>query len=185
MKTRVGKIARLPKIIRDQVNQKIENSIPAKDVLVWLNALPEVQKVLAEQFGGHPITKQNISEWRHGGYNDWARSRDGRQHWWELMETAGKLTQARGSENGADTSRYLGTFLIVELAEALDELHDMKDPAERRRLLRTISSSLSHLRTDDSREKRLNLKQIQQAGRNSQVLSSPTQSNTQKKFSIP
>jgi hypothetical protein len=182
MKTRVGKIARLPKIIREQINEKIENGMNGNHVLTWLNALPEVQKILAEQFGGCPISKQNLSEWRHGGYVDWARSRDGRNHWWEMMETARKLHDARSPGEHIDVSGYLGTFLIVELAEALDELHDMKDSTERRRLMSTISRVLSNVRTDDSREKRLHLKYCQQAAKNGQIAGSPTQSNLQEKI---
>ena len=185
MKTRVGKIARLPKIIRDQVNQKIEDCIPARDVLIWLNNLPEVQKILAEQFGGRAISKQNISEWRHGGYRDWACSREGRQQWWELMETAQKMTRDRDLKDGRDVTRYLGTFLIVELAQALDDLHDTTDSAERRKLMRTISLALSRLQTDNSREKLLLLKQCQQLSRNGPIQSSPAQSYLRKKISHP
>jgi hypothetical protein len=182
MKTRVGKIARLPKILRDQLNQQLENGVSGVDVRTWLNTLPEVQKILAEQFGGRPINNQNVSEWRHGGYVDWARSRDGRQHWWELMETAGKLTQAR-NEATVDTNRYLGTILLVELFDALDELHDMKDSAERRKLLRTISIAISRLQTDDSREKLVRLKHCQLLSRQGQIPRSQTESNPRNKIS--
>ena len=182
MKTRVGKIARLPAIIREQLNRKLQDGLPGKVVLAWLNDLPDVKKTLAELFGGHPVTEQNLSDWRHGGYADWTHTRDGRKQWWELMESAGKLTQARNPTGDLDVTRYLGTFLIVELAEALDELHDMKDSDKRRKLLRIISIALSRLRTDDSREKRLRLTQCKQAARNSQIHGSPTHSNPQKKF---
>jgi hypothetical protein len=182
MKTRVGKIARLPKILRDQLNQQLENGVRASDILTWLNALPEVQKVLAEQFDGRPINKQNISEWRHDGYVDWARSRDGRQHWWEMMETAGKLTEAR-NHAGVDTSRYLGTILLIELFDALDELRDMKDCAERRKLLRTLSIAISRLQTDESREKLLRLKHCQLLSPPGQVPRSQAGSNLRKKIS--
>ena len=182
MKTRVGKIARLPKILRDQLNQQLENGVPGNDILTWLNALPEVQNLLAEKFGGRLISKQNVSEWRHGGYVDWARSRDGRQHWWEMMETAGKLTEAR-DHAGVDTSRYLGTILLIELFDALDELRDTKDRAERRKLLRTLSIAISRLQTDESREKLLHLKHCQLLSRPAQVPRSQAESNPRKKIS--
>ena len=67
MKTRTGKIARLPKVIREELNVRLENGESGKELLAWLNGLPEVQKVIAEQFGGKVVRKQNLSDWRQGG----------------------------------------------------------------------------------------------------------------------
>lgn len=36
-----------------------------------LNALPEVQAILAKQFGGRPIGSANLRAWVTGGYQDW------------------------------------------------------------------------------------------------------------------
>src|SRR6185312_12151444 len=73
MNTRTGKIARLPKNIREQINQRLENGERTPTILQWLNDLPKVQKLITEQFGGHPIRQQNLSQWRLGGYIDWTR----------------------------------------------------------------------------------------------------------------
>ncbi len=43
-----GKIARLPKSIRDDLGRRIENGEQGKDVVEWLNGLPAVQDVLKE-----------------------------------------------------------------------------------------------------------------------------------------
>ena len=40
-------------------------------------------------------------------------------------------TPKRTAPNGTDVTGYLGTFLIVELAQAIDELHKMKDTQQR------------------------------------------------------
>src|SRR5215471_11151907 len=69
--TRLGKIARLPHSIREQLNLKLHDGIPAKSILPWLNSLPEVQAILAADFDNRSITKQNLSEWRQGGFRDW------------------------------------------------------------------------------------------------------------------
>ena len=78
---RTGKIARLPRTLRDQLNQCLHNGEPGVDLVKWLNALPEVQAILAEHFAGVPISPQNLSEWNHGGFLDWLATQ-------ELLEAA-------------------------------------------------------------------------------------------------
>jgi hypothetical protein len=70
-RSRNGKIARLPLAIRQELNQRLQNGEPGKDLVPWLNSLPEVQAVLAAQFNGQPILKQNLAAWKQGGYEDW------------------------------------------------------------------------------------------------------------------
>ena len=78
---RTGKIARLPRTLRDQLNQRLHNGEPGVDLVKWLNSLPEVQALLAEHFNGVPISPQNLSEWNNGGFLDWLTTQD-------LLETA-------------------------------------------------------------------------------------------------
>src|SRR5438105_1877291 len=68
---RIGKIARLPHEIREQLNHRLQDGEKVKSVLEWLNPLPEVQSVLSEHFDGRPINHVNITGWRQGGYADW------------------------------------------------------------------------------------------------------------------
>ncbi len=68
---RTGKIARLPYNTRQELNRRLLDNEPGDALLAWLNARPEVQAVLKAQFEGHPITKQNLSEWRTGGFAVW------------------------------------------------------------------------------------------------------------------
>ena len=48
MKTHIGKIGRLKSIIRDELNQRIEDGQTGVEILSWLNGLSEVQRVLQE-----------------------------------------------------------------------------------------------------------------------------------------
>ena len=64
MKARTGKIARLPCPVREELNKRLESAEPGGEVLAWLNGLPEVRAILGTEFGGSPITKQNLSHWR-------------------------------------------------------------------------------------------------------------------------
>lgn len=86
MNARNGKIARLPRFVRDELNERLECSEESPQLLDWLNALPEVQKVVTDAFGGVPISKQNLSQWRLGGFQEWLARRD-------LLENARDLTQ--------------------------------------------------------------------------------------------
>jgi len=70
-----GKIGRLPKAIQEQVNHRLEHGEQARPLVAWLNALPEVQSVLAAEFAGKPIREQNLSEWRKHGYQQWLGQR--------------------------------------------------------------------------------------------------------------
>jgi hypothetical protein len=76
MRTRNGKIARLPCSIRELLNQRLERAQPSPKLLDWLNALPEVQEVLQQDFDGEPVSRQNLSQWRQGGYQDWVARAD-------------------------------------------------------------------------------------------------------------
>jgi hypothetical protein len=60
--TRNGKIARLPKHIRDGLGRRIENGEPGKDLVEWLNGLPAVQDALKQYLAGHPVTEQQLIE---------------------------------------------------------------------------------------------------------------------------
>lgn len=69
--TRKGKIARLPRAVRDELNRRLDNGEPGVRLVVWLNGLPEVQRVLKDEFAGREINDQNLTEWKSGGYSDW------------------------------------------------------------------------------------------------------------------
>ena len=45
-----GKIGRLPEKNRNELNQRLADGESAAPIFQWLNALPEVQAVLAGQF---------------------------------------------------------------------------------------------------------------------------------------
>src|ERR1035441_1363007 len=74
--TRNGKIARLPQSIREQINRRLQDGRPGKQIVAWLNTLPEVAAVMAAKFDGKPINEPNLSHWRLGGYQDWEIQQD-------------------------------------------------------------------------------------------------------------
>ncbi|HEX4122467.1 MAG TPA: hypothetical protein VH619_17770 [Verrucomicrobiae bacterium] len=68
---RRGKIARLPSNIREELNIRLDDGQEAGEILAWLNALPQVREILANHFEGSPVSPQNLSAWRHGGFQEW------------------------------------------------------------------------------------------------------------------
>jgi hypothetical protein len=68
---RFGKIARLPREVRNELNRRICDGEKGTHLIAWLNSLPEVQAILARDFNGHPINAVNLTQWRAGGYRDW------------------------------------------------------------------------------------------------------------------
>src|SRR5258708_10767416 len=109
MKTRVGKIARLPHHLREELNQRLSNGVIGKNLLTWLNALPETQKIMAELFGGRKITHQNLSEWRLGAYAEWATGRTDASQWRNLLEHVQQLNEKQLGETGSAITIHLGT----------------------------------------------------------------------------
>ena len=76
MKTRNGKIARLPHNVREELNVRLERSERGPQLLAWLNALPEVRAFVQREFNGEPVSKHNLSQWRLGGFQDWLTRRE-------------------------------------------------------------------------------------------------------------
>ena len=112
MKSRLGKIARLPLSIREELNTRLFEGNPAHLLIEWLNTDPEVLGVLSTDFGGELISAQNVGEWRRGGYMEWALVR-------ECAATARGLSES--SEEVAATSRSEATGLQAARVDAREE----------------------------------------------------------------
>jgi len=114
MSARHGKIARLPQSIREELNTRILNGEPATTLVPWLNSQSIVQCVLEEHFEGKPISEQNISNWREGGFVDWYVQED----WRAICRTC-----AGDADRLAVTGFNAGKFLLMltaRLAVSLD-----------------------------------------------------------------
>lgn len=86
--SRTGKIARLPRALRDTLNCRLQDGEPGPELLAWLNADPAVQAVLAEHFNGQPINAQNLSEWRRGGHAAWCQQQ-------QILDLAERLQEEK------------------------------------------------------------------------------------------
>jgi hypothetical protein len=139
MRARVGKIARLPGEIRDTLNHRLHNGALGKELVAWLNALPEAQTVLAERFAGRPITEDNISAWRSGGFQDWRLEEERRVRLRELSA----IGHGGDPENNAHRiSAVTQEQFALELAEEFERLSAMKPGVERSKHLQRLSREL-------------------------------------------
>jgi hypothetical protein len=142
--TRNGKIAHLPGLVRDELNQRLENGEEGATLLPWLNALPEVQESLKENFDAVPISKQNLSEWRQGGFREW-QVRD------ELIVQARQLSDsAEEMEEYVDSPLLAGQLAVVlaaRYAALLNSWDGEPDPKfeEKLRLLRGLNRDIALL----------------------------------------
>jgi hypothetical protein len=156
--SRTGKIARLPREIRSQLNRRIMDAEPSPRLLDWLNALPEVRTLLQRDFAGSPITKQNLYEWKQGGYPEWIAQQDALDRATELAANATELNEAVPGH----LSDHLATVLTARYAAEL-AAWDGSDPDELHRKLRAfrlLCHDVVELRRGDHEAARLELDRI-------------------------
>jgi len=147
MKTRNGKIARLPKKIREELNHRLEDGCPGVKIVEWLNAHPRVQKVLRKEFNGEPISEQNLSRWKEGGYQEWLRQREALEQMRWTIERSGELGN---EEDDKDFCEHVARIVTVEIAQQVQRMGEIKNPKERWKSLREISLELWRLRNATS-----------------------------------
>ena len=155
--SRRSKIASLRKEIRDDLNQKLEEGEPGNQIVDWLNSQPEVQSVLRCQFQGNPITEQNLSDWRNGGFLDWQRAQESWAWMQQLGDEADELKE-RGF--GAKISNWFGILMSAEMTSTARELIQAEpDPAKRWERLCDVYKQVSRLRRDDLASTHMRLRQ--------------------------
>lgn len=116
--TRNGKIARLPNNIREQLNVRLENNEEGQPLLDWLNSLPETREVLDEQFNGVPVSKQNLSEWRQGGYREWVVRSD---LCWKVSQLSEGADEIEIEVEAPMLAGKLATVLAAQYAKVLTD----------------------------------------------------------------
>ena len=155
---RNGKIARLPRPLRDELNRRLSANEDGGALLDWLNAAPDVKDLLARDFAGEPVSKQNLHEWRHGGFLEWQSRQD-------LFAEAADLTDANGEWDALaanDFTERLAAVLVVRYADALAGWNGGDDEAFRLKLrdLRRFNQDLAVLRRYNQSAARLKMDQM-------------------------
>ena len=111
----VGKIARLPKAVREKLNRRLDDGQPASAILPWLNGLPAVKKVLAAWFAGAPINDQNLTTWRTTGYKQWLEKQNFVAELKALGEDATDFSRAAGEKLARGTASIAAAKILKML----------------------------------------------------------------------
>jgi hypothetical protein len=153
MKTRNGKIARLPLDIRDQLNTRLADGEPGNRLVEWLNSNPAVMLVMAEQFDGRPINENNLSEWRQGGYEEWLTLQSFLDESRILSENSGQVTDT------GITSEHLHIVLLAHHAHLLQNFGIMPEIefSNKVEALRKLTASIMNMRRSELNAARLQL----------------------------
>ena len=156
--TRTGKIARLPLAIREQLNSRLNDGVPGQELVTWLNGLKEVQAVLAQHFESRPVTDQNLSDWKLGGFRDWLREQDTGDWLRALTEQSSAFKEATNRTNVSDA---VSTTLAVALGRRIQRLTsptgDFAANPENERELLTLAKALADLRRSDHNLQRVRI----------------------------
>lgn len=112
-----GKIGRCPPHIREEVCRRLFENQTGRKICAWLNEHPDVLRVLDEHFREEPVTEQNLSEWRKGGYQKWLARREQIETTKQLADYSLKLAEGMSPTEGA--ARVAGGQLLM-IFEELD-----------------------------------------------------------------
>jgi hypothetical protein len=132
---RYGKIARLPRHLREELNRRIDNGEPGVRLVAWLNTLPEVNQVLESDFDGREISEQNLSEWKDHGFRKWHAHQDALALTRDVIANADELAKA----SGGALADSLAIAVAARYATALENC-DGEISAEIREQLKALKS---------------------------------------------
>lgn len=128
---RRGKIARLPRKIREEINVMLDDRLPHAKIIARLGDL------------GKNINRQNLINWQHGGFKDWLKD----QPW--LDELHASLDFVTNVLDDSDSPKLREASLIIAVRQMYDliksfEPADFKeqlagDPAAYSRILNSLA----------------------------------------------
>ena len=151
----LGKLSRLPQNLRDELNRRLADTQPAETILSWLNALPEVQQLLKEQFDGVPISEANLSEYRKRGFRRWEM----RQSALEFSAEAQLDAAPTNSLPAAPIVDQLVNWVSLRFAAAAHDSAIAEDPETEMRQIRQLLADIVSLRRGDLVARRIHLEQ--------------------------
>ncbi len=152
--TRTGKIARLPREIREQLNRRLDDGETGKKLVRWLNSSPKVKAILKAEFGGRPINEPTLTEWKKGGYREWLDQQEAKELVPLLAAEAEELNPVTGPPFTDQMAVWLAARLMVVVRRlAVAELDD----AARWKLLHEAAADIVAFRKGDHSGERLKL----------------------------
>jgi len=153
--TRNGKIARLPRYLRDNLNRRLQDGEPGRNLVVWLNSLQAVQDVMEDFFNGMPISEQNLSEWKQGGFLEWQKHGESLEWVRQVTEQANDLSDEAGLVPLSDRLSGIVALTLGRLLQRAAE-KPLEQDSVREEIL-SLSRELALLRREDHEAARLKM----------------------------
>jgi hypothetical protein len=141
---RIGKIARLPAKLRQEVNVRLDAGQTGEEICRWLNEEPETKQTMARHFSSEPVTESNVTAWRVGGFADWRKH----QETLSAMQTMRQVSQASGIAVTEELSLYIAARVAVLLQDTEKE---KAAPKERLKILSRVAAIMEIIRHGDHR----------------------------------
>jgi len=127
---RNGKIAKLCRPTREELNQRLQEGQSGPEILAWLNADDHVREVMDEHFEGKPINLQNLSEWRQGGYKEWQNMQPILNAAETLKRRGWALWDVHSERFGNELANVFAVQLFITLEKRLAEAANAKESWE-------------------------------------------------------
>jgi|GEM_PF-3769456 len=154
--TSIGKIARLPHRVREELNWRLREGEKRRRLVTWLNSLPNVQAVLNDEFAGRPIREQNISQWRKGGYRVWLAQRVAVEQGREMCVEVAEMQRICNVPMTDHLASFLGAHYAVAIKKAV---RDAAGGSLDLKTLRTMCGDVVALRRGEQEAQWLSLEQ--------------------------
>lgn len=153
--TRNGKIARLPRAIRDELNRRLDNGEQGVQLVNWLNGVPEVREVLRKEFDGRPINEVNLTDWKNGGFLDWQAQQEALALMQELKSNSEEFAKVMPGE----LAEPLTTAIVAQYAAAVyrSNTNTTEEPSARVRRLGKSLRDLDRLRRREQARERIEI----------------------------
>lgn len=128
---RNGKIARLPRKLRDQVNEMLSDGLPHAEIIASLGA------------AGERLNKDHLINWEKGGYLEWLRDRLWLDELFSRLEFAQEVLEHPECPKIREAGLAIAIKQMYELISKFDPVTFMEkladDPAGYSRVLNSLS----------------------------------------------
>lgn len=130
---RNGKVARLPAVLREQINQMLDDGFPYKTIIEKLGD------------SGKHLGEDSLSSWRRGGYQDYLKAQALNERALTQIEAAADVIRETGDLDPTHAQRACQQFALLQYMDVLLEHGDeiardslKKNPAKMITLMNSI-----------------------------------------------
>ena len=106
---RNGKIARLPAVLREQINHMIDDGVPYKGIIGKLGE------------AGKHLNEDNLSNWRFGGYQDYLKAQALNERALTQIEAAADVIRESGDADCVQAQRACQQIALIQYMDVLLE----------------------------------------------------------------